>query len=81
MRILLGGDLDLPGWRCLVESGHRLKADVLIVPHHGAPGGASSAFGSSMSPNLPCGATSSTISGRCSCRHVKDMAPSIDGPG
>jgi len=44
-RVLFGGDLDLPGWRCLVESGHRLNADILIVPHHGGPRKATASFG------------------------------------
>jgi beta-lactamase superfamily II metal-dependent hydrolase len=42
--VLFGGDLDFPGWRCLSESGHRLTADVLIAPHHGAPRGAAGDF-------------------------------------
>jgi beta-lactamase superfamily II metal-dependent hydrolase len=45
MRVLFGGDLDLPGWHCLVESRHRIAADVLIVPHHGAPRGPTADFG------------------------------------
>jgi glyoxylase-like metal-dependent hydrolase (beta-lactamase superfamily II) len=45
MWVLFGGDLDFPGWRCLVESRHRLAADVLVAPHHGAPRGATADFG------------------------------------
>jgi competence protein ComEC len=44
IRILFGGDLDFRGWRCLVEAGYRLDADVLVVPHHGGPGAAHAAF-------------------------------------
>jgi hypothetical protein len=45
MRVLFGGDLDFRGWHSLVESGYRLDADVLVVPHHGSPGAAHAAFG------------------------------------
>ena len=36
--ILFGGDLDLPGWRRLHETGYRLRADIFVVPHHGRRG-------------------------------------------
>jgi hypothetical protein len=43
--ILFGGDLDFPGWRRLSEVGYRLRADIFIVPHHGAPRAGSEEFG------------------------------------
>jgi len=43
--ILFGGDLDFPGWHRLHETGYRLRADVFVVPHHGAPRAASDEFG------------------------------------
>jgi competence protein ComEC len=44
LRALFGADLDLPGWRCLDER-HDLRADILVVPHHGGPRHPTSRFG------------------------------------
>lgn len=32
---LLAGDMDRMGWKHLKQTGHDLRADVLVVPHHG----------------------------------------------
>jgi competence protein ComEC len=42
---LFGGDLTFRGWKRLVEKGHNLSAEVLVVPHHGSSHGASNTFG------------------------------------
>ena len=46
-RVLFGGDLDLPGWRCLYDAPRPrlLTADVLVVPHHGGPANPTGRFG------------------------------------
>jgi competence protein ComEC len=35
--MLFGGDLDFPGWRSMLQTRHRLVADVFVLPHHGGP--------------------------------------------
>lgn len=37
---LLAGDMDRMGWKHLKQTGHDLRADVLVVPHHGGWWGA-----------------------------------------
>ncbi len=42
---LFGGDLTFKGWQRIDESGFDLRAEVLIVPHHGSNSGSTVAFG------------------------------------
>lgn len=42
---LLGGDLTFRGWKRLQEQKRDLRAEVLIVPHHGSTAGAADDFG------------------------------------
>jgi competence protein ComEC len=44
-RVVFGGDLDLPGWHSLSNSGRLLVADVFVVPHHGGPRHETKGFG------------------------------------
>ena len=37
LRVLVTGDLEVAGQQALVASGLDLRADVLVVPHHGSP--------------------------------------------
>lgn len=37
LRVLVTGDLEVAGQQALVASGAGLRADVLVVPHHGSP--------------------------------------------
>jgi competence protein ComEC len=43
-RVLLPGDIDAGAERALVESGADLRADVLVLPHHGSDTSSSRAF-------------------------------------
>ncbi len=50
---LLTGDVERDGERALVaRSGHRLAADVLLVPHHGSTTSSTRAFVDSVSPSI-----------------------------
>ncbi len=49
---LLAGDIELPQERRLVAQGAALKADVLLVPHHGSKTSSSAAFLDAVSPSL-----------------------------
>ena len=42
---LLGGDLTFRGWKRLTERGCDLKAEVVVVPHHGSGTGTTAGFG------------------------------------
>jgi competence protein ComEC len=42
---LLGGDLTFQGWKRLREQKRDLRAEVLVVPHHGSTTGAADDFG------------------------------------
>ena len=44
-RVVFGGDLDLPGWHSLADSGRLLASDVFVAPHHGGPRHETSRFG------------------------------------
>lgn len=49
---LLAGDIELPQERQLVESGVRLQADVLLVPHHGSKTSSSGMFLDAVRPAI-----------------------------
>lgn len=49
---LLTGDAGIPEERQLLESGYRLKSDVLKVPHHGSGYSADTGFISAVSPEI-----------------------------
>lgn len=49
---LLAGDIELPQERQLVASGANLKADVLLVPHHGSKTSSSEGFLDAVLPGL-----------------------------
>jgi competence protein ComEC len=49
---LLAGDIELPQERQLVASGANLKADVLLVPHHGSKTSSSESFLDAVLPGL-----------------------------
>lgn len=49
-RLLLTGDLDSAAERALLDSGMRLRADWLLVPHHGSNTSSSAAFVQAVAP-------------------------------
>jgi competence protein ComEC len=59
-RVLLAGDVSRAAEAGLVASGADLRADVLVLPHHGSGGSSSAAFLAVVDPELavvsaPCG--------------------------
>ena len=49
-RLLLTGDIDSHAERALLESGFEVRADWLLVPHHGSRSSSSSAFVQAVAP-------------------------------
>jgi competence protein ComEC len=50
-RLLLTGDIDSHAERALLESGFEVRADWLLVPHHGSRSSSSSAFVQAVAPH------------------------------
>ena len=50
--VLLPGDLEAEGISCLLKTGEKLRADLLMVPHHGSRGSLSQALYEQVDPEL-----------------------------
>lgn len=50
--VLLPGDIERAGEAALLRSGQSLRADVLLLPHHGSNSSSSSAFLAAVAPDL-----------------------------
>lgn len=77
---LLCGDLEAKGVAALLDAGRDLRAEVLVLPHHGGASGASEAFYRAVSPRLAVASCRPRPGGVAPSRRVTELLDRLNIP-